>query len=227
MLHKTKGIVLSHLPYKETSIICQIFTEKFGLESFIENGVRTSKGKNKIALFQTLTILDMVVYQNPKTEIQRISELRCAYNTQTLYTDYRKNAMLLFMAEVLTKSLHGKETNETLFGFVENALMLFDITQEKFEDFHIHFLSQMIVYLGFGANSANGLAEQLSQNGWVINTEEKDLLGRLYQADFGARFLENKQQRNVLLNLLLRYLKIYNERFDNIRSLGILRELWV
>ena len=48
MLHKTKGIVISFIKYKETSIIVKIYTEKFGIQTYIENGVRSSKGKNKI-----------------------------------------------------------------------------------------------------------------------------------------------------------------------------------
>ena len=64
MLHKTKGIVISFVKYRETSIIVKIYTEAFGIQTYIENGVRSAKGKNKIALFQPLTLLDLVVYHD-------------------------------------------------------------------------------------------------------------------------------------------------------------------
>ena len=55
------GIVLNYIKYGDTSIICKIYTEQYGLQSYIINGVRNSKSKN-IGLFQPLNILDMVVY---------------------------------------------------------------------------------------------------------------------------------------------------------------------
>ncbi len=50
MITKTRGLFLSHIKYGETSIICKIFTESLGLQSFIVNGIRKSKSKN-IGLF--------------------------------------------------------------------------------------------------------------------------------------------------------------------------------
>ena len=46
MTEKTRGLVLSFIKYKETSIICKIFTESFGVQSYIINGIRNSKSKN-------------------------------------------------------------------------------------------------------------------------------------------------------------------------------------
>ena len=47
MLHKTKGIVLGHVKYGESSLIIHVYTEKFGIQSYIENGVRKAKAKQK------------------------------------------------------------------------------------------------------------------------------------------------------------------------------------
>src|SRR5580700_1042763 len=60
MIHKTKGIVLRTVKYGETSVIVSIYTELFGLQSYIINGIRTSskkKGSAKGNLFQPAAIL--------------------------------------------------------------------------------------------------------------------------------------------------------------------------
>jgi len=62
MLHHTEGIVLGSLKYKESSLIVKIFTNAFGMQSYVVNGVRSSKSQGKTALYQPLTLLDMVVY---------------------------------------------------------------------------------------------------------------------------------------------------------------------
>lgn len=50
MIYSTKGIVLRTIKYGETSVIASIFTESFGVQSYIVNGVRTS-GKKKQSTF--------------------------------------------------------------------------------------------------------------------------------------------------------------------------------
>jgi DNA repair protein RecO (recombination protein O) len=62
MLHKTRGIVFRFTKYGESSIIVTIFTELFGIQTYIVNGIRSKNSKGKIALFQPLTLLDLVVY---------------------------------------------------------------------------------------------------------------------------------------------------------------------
>ena len=62
MLVKTRGIVLNHIKYGETSIVVHIYTEELGRQSYIVNSVRTPKKKNLLALLQPLTLLDLEVY---------------------------------------------------------------------------------------------------------------------------------------------------------------------
>ncbi|HET6995795.1 MAG TPA: recombination protein O N-terminal domain-containing protein, partial [Chitinophagaceae bacterium] len=73
-IHKTKGIVLRVVKYGETSVIVSIFTELFGLQSYLVNGVRTSskKGAGKAVLFQPSAILELVVYHNELKQLQRL-----------------------------------------------------------------------------------------------------------------------------------------------------------
>ena len=53
MTHKTKGIILRTIKYGETSIVVTIFTELFGVQTYLVNGIRTQKRSgNKAAMFQ-------------------------------------------------------------------------------------------------------------------------------------------------------------------------------
>ena len=45
MTHKTKGIVLRTVHYGETSVITSVYTELFGLQSYIVKGVRQATEK--------------------------------------------------------------------------------------------------------------------------------------------------------------------------------------
>ena len=57
MLHKTRGIVFSYTEYRETSLIVKIYTELFGIQSYIVNGVRKKNAKLNVGWFQPLTLV--------------------------------------------------------------------------------------------------------------------------------------------------------------------------
>ena len=76
MLHKVRGIVLKTTNYGESSVIVQVLTDKFGMQSYLINGVKKPKAKIKMNMLQSLHLLDMVVYHKANTNIQRVSEVR-------------------------------------------------------------------------------------------------------------------------------------------------------
>ena len=110
-LHKTKGIVLRAVKYGETSLIVTIFTELFGVQSYIVNGVRTSskKGQGKANLFQPSANLDLVVYHQEIKNLQRLRDFRWGMLYQHIFSDIPKNAVAMFMVELLTKCLKQPE----------------------------------------------------------------------------------------------------------------------
>ncbi|MBV9963249.1 MAG: recombination protein O N-terminal domain-containing protein, partial [Parafilimonas sp.] len=66
MTYKTKGIVLRTIQYGETSVITSVYTELFGMQSYIVKGVRqsTRKTQSKQMYFQPAAMLEMEVYHN-------------------------------------------------------------------------------------------------------------------------------------------------------------------
>src|SRR5438045_5355691 len=105
-VHKTKGIVLRTVKYGETSIIAAMYTELFGLQSYLINGVRTSsrKGPGKASLFQPGAMLDLIVYHNDLKNLQRIKEFKWGYLYKHIFSNILKNAVALFMVELLSKT---------------------------------------------------------------------------------------------------------------------------
>jgi DNA repair protein RecO (recombination protein O) len=151
-LHKTKGIVLRTVKYGETSVIVTIFTELFGAQSYLVNGVRTStkKGSGKANLFQPSAILDMVVYHNDLKNLQRIKEFRWGYLYQHILSDVRKNAVALFMVELLTKCLKQPEANPDLFHFAEDSFLHLDESSNVVvANFPLFFALHLPVFFGF------------------------------------------------------------------------------
>ena len=88
MLDKTEGIVLKTVKYSESSVIATIFTKKFGSLSFIVQGLRSTKNKQKGNLIQSGNILQLEIYLKEQRNLNRIKEYSTAYISKS--TQYKK-----------------------------------------------------------------------------------------------------------------------------------------
>ncbi|TAH21994.1 MAG: DNA repair protein RecO [Cytophagales bacterium] len=228
MLYKTNGIVLGFIRYRDTSIIVRIYTEAFGLRSYIINGVRSAKNKNnKIALYQPFTLLDMLVYNKPNTDLNYISESKIYQPFHSIPFDIHKTTICLFLTEVLTKVLKSDEADQELFDFLMNSILSLENLPQGFENFHLQFLIRLSGFLGFYMVEASEIGEQLQRAGYLFDYESYTLqMNNLISADYGAvQHIPNKI-RSEILNALLKFYQLHFEGFGEIKSLNILREIY-
>lgn len=227
MLHKTRGIVLNYLKYGETSIIVRIYTEALGLQSYIVNSVRSVKSKNKIALFQPLTLLELDVYYKEQADLHRIKELKCAEPFSSIPFDFRKSGIALFMTEVLVKSLKREEENEPLYRFLHHAILLLDHMPKGYGNFPIQFLLKLSTYLGFAPGTADELYGQVHAGGNTADfaREEKQLLQAFLQEGFENDIRLSAEQRRHILQNILRFYRLHVDNFGELKSLSVLQEV--
>ncbi|WP_158826003.1 DNA repair protein RecO [Mucilaginibacter lacusdianchii] len=149
MLHKTRGIVLKVTDYGETSVIVQIFTEKFGLQSYIINGVKKPKARITRNMLQPLHLLDLIVYYKNSGAVQRIRELKNSPLLLHIPYEVVKSSIALFLNEVLYKAVKQQTADEQLFEYVFKGIELLDNITEGLANFHLLFLIGLTRYLGF------------------------------------------------------------------------------
>jgi DNA repair protein RecO (recombination protein O) len=220
MLHKTRGIVFRFTKYGDSSIIVTIFTELFGLQTYIVNGVRSKSAKGKIALYQPLTLLDLVVYYKENANIKRIKEVRCLHQYQTLQTDIRKSSIGMFINEVLNKAVKEENHAQELFEFFLDSLIILDNQKTDFENFHLIFLIKLSRFLGFGAHESG---EVLTRR--LTGKEEEVLLKKIIAAEYNETFVMTNIQRRNLLEILLRFYSAHIDTLGEIRSVQVLKEV--
>jgi len=133
MLHKTKGLVLRTVKYGETSMIVTVFTELFGLQSCLVNGVRTSSKKNasRASLFQPAALLDLVLYHQETKNLQRLKEFNWHVLYRRIFSEVIPHAVALFMIELLQKNLKQPEAQPDLFYFMEDLLTILDDADDR------------------------------------------------------------------------------------------------
>lgn len=153
MLHKVRGIVLRNTVYSESSVVVQVFTDKFGIQSYLINGVKKPRAKIPANMLQPLHLLEMVVYHKMNTQIQRVAEARPAPLFKTIPYHVIKNTIVQFLNEVLYKSIRQQHSDENLFDFIYNAISWFDETETPVINFHLSFLLKLSRFLGFAPHA--------------------------------------------------------------------------
>lgn len=243
MIAKTKGIVLRSVKYGETSLIVTMFTEGFGLQSYLVNGVRTAtkKGTPKAALFQPAAILDLVAYHNQFTNLQRLREFKWDFLYQHVLSDVHKNAVALFMVELLSKCLKQPEANADLFYFAEDALRHLDEASPTVAaNLPLFFALHLAVFFGFRINDefsgdqpyldlqeGRFTEDQPTHQHYLIDREAaavSDIL-KIQQPHELEQVALNQDMRRRILHGLEQFYAFHVPEFGALKTLPVLREI--
>jgi DNA repair protein RecO (recombination protein O) len=242
MTHKTKGIVLKTTKYGETSLVVTIFTELFGVQTYMVNGVRTSKpSASKANHFQPAALLDMVVYHQEQKNIQRIKEFKFDFLYHQVLTNVIKNSIAVFMIELLYKCLKQPEANPDLFNFCEDALKQLDIAAKPVAaNFALFFSLHLTHFFGFRMNddySAENCFLDLEGGGYCTHQPAhphfvegenaritSQLLKTMQPRELGELKLHHETRRQ-LLSAYQDYYALHIQDFGQMKTLRVLAEV--
>ena len=235
MLHSTRGIVFHSIKYSETSIIVKIYTELFGIQSYLIKGIRNARSKIKPGLFQSMTLLDLVVYHQEKQSLQSVREVHLAQPFKTIPFDIRKSSVALFINELAFKSIREEEANADLFVFLWQTCIELDETAESVSFFHIRFALHLMEYLGIFPhnnhspafpvfNLREGLFQPSVPNHPHYLDPENSLLFHNLLTTFDQPSA-GVQSRAPLLETILLYYQLHLPEFRGLRSHHILHDV--
>lgn len=239
MLEKTRGVFLHSVKYSESSIIAVIYTEAYGRQSFMVNGIRSKKSTFKSVVFQPLYLLDLEMYYKAGHQIHRLKDVRISNPFSTIPFDIRKSSQVIFLAEILYKCLKEEDPNPGLFGFIFNTLSFLDLSDRGISNFHVWFLFKLTQFLGFypsGDNAQTSNVFDLQKARFVTHEPRHNqfadkhvtlLISRLFEVDhLSLEKLEyTNNDRHSVLEKLLEYYRIHFDNFGEIRSLSVLKEV--
>ncbi|WP_437919369.1 DNA repair protein RecO [Sphingobacterium sp. LRF_L2] len=240
MLHKTKGIALKTTAYSENSIVVHIFTETFGMQSYLIQGAKKPKAKISANLFQPLHPLEMVVYHKDNGGLQRIKEVRQIPVLRDIPLNITKSAIALFIDEILYKVLRQQAPDPFLFNFIQQAILWLDESQRGLANFHLIFLLKLSRFLGFLPlpsslnrspyfNLLEGtFTPNLPAHSHVLQEPHTSQFRQLLAIGFenANTFKVNKEDRKTLLGKIVEFYKLHTENFGSIHSLDILEEIF-
>jgi DNA repair protein RecO (recombination protein O) len=240
MLVTTEGIVLHFIKYGESSVIATIYTRDFGRQSYLVNAARSKKSQNKSSLLQPLFLVDMVAYQKQTRELHRIKELKSNQAYQNIPFNITKSSLVIFIAEVLYKSINEQESYPEMYDFIKNSLLYFDLMETGSSNFHIWFLLRLTEYLGFlpdfGRVGFEGwfdikkgaIVHFQPSHPFFANKEATEYLMKFSTVKLHelSEVVLSRSMRNTLLTVMTDYYQLHFDNLGEIKSLNILREVF-
>jgi len=241
MIQTTKGIVLRSIKYGETSVVVNIFTELFGIRTYLVNGVRSSGKTLKANFFQPSCMLEMQVYHNELKNLQRIKEYKWNYLYKNILSDVTKNSVALYMVELLQKCLKQPENNIDLFEFTEDAFVQLDIADIAVTaNFPLYFCLHLSHFFGLKLEddySEDNSILDLVEGRFVKHTPhhphflEKNYsyyISQLLKAQHPDELIEiklNKAMRKDMLFALQNFYGLHIQDFGTMKTLPVLHEI--
>lgn len=216
MVKDTELIVLHTTKFGENSLVVHTLSRDYGRRSFLIRGVGKKSG---MSLFLPLTLLEADVVESSKSTLYTAKNLVARHPLMGIRNSVYKNSITMFMSEVLFRIVREGAYEQGLYEWCEKNILLLDAMQEDFSNFHIRFLLELTIALGFSPE-AKDLLPFVGDHYAVVE--------KFMKLPFVDSMLIplTGPVRNEIAEEILRYIEFHTESAVNINSLKVLRELF-
>ena len=211
----TELIVLHTTKFGENSVVVHTLSREYGRRSFLVRGA----GKRLMSLFLPLNILEADIVESTRSTLFTARNLTATHPLLGIRSNIFKNSMTMFMSEVLYRVIKEGAAEQGLYEWCERNILLLDAVQNDFSNFHLRFLLELTVALGFSPESRD-LQPFVGDHYPTVE--------RFMQTSFAESMLIplNGSVRNEIAEEILRYIEFHTESSVNINSLKVLRDLY-
>ena len=215
MTRNTELIVLHTTKFGENSLVVHTLSKDYGRKSFLVRGA----GKKAMSLYLPLSILEADIMESSKSNLFTAKNVVLSHPLLGIRNDVFKNSMTMFMSEVLYRVLKYGTNEDGLYEWCEKTILLLDAIQSDFSNYHIRFLLELSIALGFRPESRD--LEPFVGSHYPI-------VEKFMQLPLAESMLIplNGTIRNEIAEEILRYIEFHTESALNINSLRVLRELF-
>ena len=213
----TTGLIVLHTTkFGESSLVVHTLSKDYGRRSFLVRGVGK---KAAMSLFLPLNILEADIQESNKSDLFAARNIAATHPLLGIRNNIFKNSMTMFLSEVLYRVVKDGAVEQGLFEWCEKNILLLDSIRTDFSNFHIRFLLEFAVALGFSPE-----ARDLSS----FVGEHFPLIERFMTLSFAESMLIplSGAVRNEIAEGILRYIEFHSESAVNVNSLKVLRELF-
>ena len=215
MTKNTELIVLHTTKFGENSLVVHTLSKDYGRRSFLVRGA----GKKSMSLYLPLNILEADIVESTKSNLYTARNVVTRHPLLGIRNDVFKNSMTMFMSEVLYRVVKEGTHEDGLYEWCEKTILLLDAIESDFSNYHIRFLLELTIALGFSPESRDLMP---------FVGEHYSILEKFMQTPLAESMLIplTGTIRNEIAEEILRYIEYHTESTLNVNSLKVLRELF-
>lgn len=216
MTQNTGLIVLHTTKFGENSLVVHTLSRDYGRRSFLVKGAGK---KSTMSLFLPLNVLEADIVETNKSTLFTARNLVAKHPLLGIRNNMFKNSMTMFMSEVLYRVVKDGAFEQGLYEWCEKDILLLDAIQTDFSNFHIRFLLELTVALGFSPET---------QDLRPFVADHYPVVEKFMTLPFADSMLIplSGAVRNEIAEEILRYIEYHTESSVNVNSLKVLRELF-
>ena len=232
-----QGIVLQSIRYGDTSLIVKVFTRNFGLRSYMVKGAFNRNSKCRAALFQNLHLINYVEAGKPnKNSLGYMKDVQLTSVFQSIPFVMNKGAILMYLSELLTKTITEQEQNEPLYDFIVQSLHWLDLVEQDYANFPLFFTLELTRHLGFYPKDNHQMgycfdmmdgsfAHDYPLHPYYFDAEASQLLSQLLNTgiDEACRLPLHVSQRRELLDGLIVFMRLHAPVMKDFHSHEVLK----
>ena len=234
---KIQGVVLQSIRYGDTSLIVKVFTREYGLRSYMVKGAFHRGASNRAALFQNLHFIQYVEAGKPnKGSLHYLKDVQLSMVYQSIPMVMNKSAILMYISELLSKTLTEEAPNATLYDFVHRSMQWLDLVEDGYANFPLYFTLELTRQLGFypKANHQSGwcfdmmegsFAHDYPLHPYYLDANDAALLSSLLDLgiDETCRLPLLIQQRRAMLDSLITFMRLHAPVMNDFHSHEVLQ----
>ena len=197
-------------------MVLHTLSKEYGRRGFV---VR-SLNKKMMSMLLPMNILEVTVADSGKSGLLPVRNLMVSCPLMGIRSNLYKNTMTMFLSEVLYRVVKEGTDEPGLYEWCEKQIMLLDAIETDFSNFHIRFLLELAIALGFSPK-IDDLRPFLGDNQFIIE--------KFMSTSFAESMLMPLSGflRNEICEGVLRYIEYHSEDTLTINSLKVLRELFI
>lgn len=202
-------------------------------------GVHKKKSAIRSSFFQPLSLVEMEVHHAPGKDLHRIREIKMDCVFESIPYNPIKNALALFLSEILFRTLKQDDVDDALYLFLDNSIQQLDQCQEGLANFHLVFMAKLTRYLGFEPNDDGGefryfdllngvfLYERPIHNHYAL-PELTSSLYKILRVDYSTMGSAgmSREARLGVLEMLIEYYRLHLPDFHGVQSIDVLHSLF-
>ena len=227
--------------YGDASLVVDMLTGQHGRVSFMVKVSKSPHGKMRKQLFQPLNIVEIDFDFREKSSLQRLRDIRLAAPLASLHLNPYKLSIGMFLAEFLTHATRDEHETDLLYQFVESSILWLDEVEQGFANFHLVFMIRLTRFIGFSPNTDSGVeggyfdllnacfTSEMPLHGHFLHPHEASKIGLLMRLNFQTMHLcaMSRDERNRCTEVILEYYRLHVPGFPTMKSLDVLKELFV